>query len=411
MSRFSLFAALFVVAPMGCDNANSTESDTGADATGTTGGSSGTVALTSGVPDPGTSTGTSSSTAPDDPSIGVATDTSSSSSDGTSESSSGGEGMVAMQVLSMHGGRFSRSCDGGETWSEMWEQNADADCFHDPDSLYPRPAYGNGAFVVPSGWGDPGAMYVSVDGASWERSPSLDLLGGGTSEVTGAGVFFDGSEFGVFRRLRSENGFDWFEQRDDQRPPGVGNVRRVAFSVEDDLLVVIGNDDYVYVSQDWSQTWSDPTSAVGVCQSSQHRGDIAIREGQIVIAGDLFCVSNDAGATWTNTWTPPSSAADVFTTPSGYVALHSDESVSSSIDGVDWNTIGQIPTEANMTAGAWSGAGEGLVVYVANNNGDPAQVYTSADGGKDWSATATLPGSGCPRINLETFVVPQELCQ
>ncbi len=314
-----------------------------------------------------------------------------------------------MQVLSIHGGRFSRSCDGGVTWSEMWEHNPAADCFHDPDSLYPRPAYGNDVFVVPSGWGDPGAMYVSSDAVTWERFPELELPGGGQSEVNGAGVFFDGSSFGVFRRLRSDNGFDWLEQEDDMRPPSVGNIRRVAFSEQDELLVVLGNDNNVYVSEDWSVTWSDPQTAAAACQSSQHRGDIAIRNGQIVVAGDLVCASDDAGSTWT-TWTPHSSVADLLTTEQGYVALHFDESVSRSDDGTTWTTVGQLPIDTDMTAGTWSGRNSGIVVYAAND-GEPGQVLISDDGGKNWTATATLPGTECPRINLETFWVPQELCE
>ncbi len=345
---------------------------------------------------------TASDSTTDDPNVDT--------SGGGSESSAGSLGLVPMQLLSIHGGRFARSCDGGTTWSEMWEHNANADCFHDPDSLYARPAYGNGVFVVPSGWGDPGAMYVSTDGLDWQRFPTVELPGGAQSEVDGAGVFFDGASFGVFRRLRSPNGFDWNQQKDDLRPPGVGNVRRVAFSEQDGMLIVLGNDGNVAVSVDWAQTWSNPPSAVGACQSSQHRGDIVIRDGQVVIAGNLVCVSDDAGTTWTTTWTPPSSVVDVLTTPNGYVALHADESVSSSADGLSWSPLGQLPTNANMTAGTWSGQGDGLVVYAARDN-EPGQVFTSADGGENWTLVATLPGTDCPRINLETFLVPEEICQ
>lgn len=379
---------------------------------GSSSGGTSTTELDASTAAPGTSAVQGSSGTTGQPQDGVTTDTgaTTSTSDGEGDSSStgGGPSHVDMQVLSIHGGRFMRSCDDGETWSDMWEHDTEADCFHDEDSLYARPAFGNGTFVVPSGWGAPGAIYTSVDGAEWTRTAPVRVGDGETVDANSAGVFFDGKRFGVLRDLRSANGIAW-SREGDMRPPNVGNVRRLAWSIEDGLLVVLGNDSEVFVSTDWGTTWSDPASGAAACDSGQHRGDVAIMEGRIVLGGGLICVSEDAGLTWT-TVTPHSNVEDLFATPTGFVAIHSDDAVSRSPDGLSWELVGELGVEPSSVAGTWGGAGDRLFAYAAFGAEADAQLLRSDDGGVTWDSTGIAPGTGCPRINFGTYRVPAETC-
>ncbi|MBV1858478.1 MAG: hypothetical protein KUG77_08700 [Nannocystaceae bacterium] len=314
-----------------------------------------------------------------------------------------------MQLLSIHGGRFMRSCDEGESWSDMWEHDAAADCFHDEDSLYARPAFGNGIFVVPSGWGAPGAIYSSTDGAAWTRTSPIDVGGDETVDANSAGVFFDGERFGMLRDLRSSDGLAWTRET-DLRPPNIGNVRRLEWSLEDELLVVLGNESEVFVSTDWGTTWSDPAPAAAACDAGQHRGDVAIAGGRIVIGHALICTSEDAGATWT-TVTPHANLEDLFATPTGFVAIHSDDTVSRSPDGLSWEVVGDLGVEPTAVAGTWAGEGDRLVAYAAFGADQEAQLLRSEDGGATWTTAGVAPGTGCPRINLGTYRVPAQACE
>lgn len=301
-----------------------------------------------------------------------------------------------------------RSCDDGASWSEMWQHDPAPDCWHDEDSLYARPAFGNGMFVVPSGWGAPGAIYSSSDGATWTRTAPVEVGDGETVDANSSGVFFDGARFGVLRDLRSADGLEWTRE-DDLRPPNVGNVRRLEWSVEDQLLVVLGNDNEVFVSTDWGGTWTDPSSAAAACSAGQHRGDVAIAGGRIVIGQGLICTSDDAGLTWT-TAEPHASLEDLFATPDGFVAIHGDDSVSRSEDGMTWEIVGELGVEPSAVAGTWGGEGERLFAYAAFGDQEDAQLLRSDDGGATWTSIASAPGTGCPRINFGTYRVPAETC-
>lgn len=353
---------------------------------------------TSGNPDDGTE---SSGDGPDD---GSGDDTSTGEPD---------DGTVPLQVLSIHGGRFMRSCDTGLSWSEPWEEDPAADCFHDPDSLYARPVYGNGVFVAASGWGDPGAMYTSTDAVTWTRTPGPDLAGlrGENTTVNSSGAFFDGESIGVMRWLTTTDGATWALSEQDFRPPGIGNVRRVAYSTADDLLVVKGNDADLFISTDWAVTWSDPTIAGDACPTSiQHRGEIVIGHDRIVLgAGDGLCWSDDVGQSWTHVDTS-AGVSDLVVMPDGFVSVLADGTVQSSPDADAWNTIGMLPFDPDTSAAIWAGEDDVIAAIATTNAGDSAMLRSS-DGGASWSETQAGPATGCPRLNLETFMVPAALCE
>lgn len=333
--------------------------------------------------------------------------------DGAGTSTGNGEvSDVPLLLWSMHGGRFMRSCDTGLSWSALSEQDAEADCFHDPDSLYSPAAYGAGRFVAPSGWGDPGAIYSSVDALTWSRLDSTEIEGLGRSGVSGGGVFFDGSRFVVLRRLVSPDGVAWTEDEFDYRPPGVGNVRRVRVSYEEGLVVVAGNNQEVFVSDDWGLSWTDPASAAAVCpEAIQHRGDIAFVGDRIVMGQGSLCSSTDAGVTWVAGPDLGAGIADLFPVPSGLVAFLNDERVVFSADGVTWEDSGVLAIPSN--AGSWAGQGDAIVAVGGfEQDQEEPRVVRSDDGGATWTTITTVPrGPSCSRSNLEIYWVPAEVCE
>ncbi len=380
------------------------------------GASAGTTEATSTGTNPPTSAtggGETSAAGSDDASPGSTAATDSTGGGPADESGTGtgvDEGLVPMHVLSTHGARFIRSCDLGQTWSEVWEQDPAPDCFHDADSLYPRTVYAQGVFVAASGWGEPGAIYTSADALTWDRLPSSDVPDLGDASLAG-GVFFDGQRFVIFRRVISDDGLTWSVGEDNLEPPGVGNVRRVAFDEDAGVLVVAGNDATVYVSEDWGLTWTDPTTASAACPDSiQHRGEIVVDHGTIVVGGATSCVSTDAGLTWT-TVDPGGNVADLLSVPDGFVAILNNEQVAHSTDGMTWESVGQIPVAADTTAAIWTGVDDILVAVATLPNDGGGVMLRSEDGGATWTMGETaLPGPTCPRINLETFWVPAEVC-
>src|SRR5690606_22851516 len=148
------------------------------------------------------------------------------------------------------GGRFTRSCDQGQTWSEVWEQNPAADCYHDADALYQPAAFGEGLFVTASGWGPVGAIYTSADGATWTRREGAELLTD-PPNIFSNGVIYDGERFVVIGSLLSDDGETWTVGGADHRPPGISNVRRTRVAADAGLVIVEGNDGRVWVSSDW----------------------------------------------------------------------------------------------------------------------------------------------------------------
>ena len=75
-----------------------------------------------------------------------------------------------------HGGRILLSHDDGNTWKQVFWGYAGSD--HGPWATKAI-AYTNGVFVVPIGWGAPGAWLASEDGINWtppRSSPGIQYV-------------------------------------------------------------------------------------------------------------------------------------------------------------------------------------------------------------------------------------------
>jgi len=209
------------------------------------------------------------------------------------------------------------------------------------------------------------------------------------------------------RRLVSTDGENWEISEHDFRPEGGGNIRRMTSSVADDLVVAMGQG--LFVSTDWSQTWAETFPDGEVCPTGlQHRGEIVIGHDKIVLGGGWMCWSDDLGQSWTRVDTEDS-VRDLVVMPEGFVAFQRDGSVHTSEDADAWTLVGMLPFAPDAVAATWAGAPNTLVA-IATTNAGQSSMLRSTDGGATWAEVQAGPDTQCPRMNLETFMVPAALC-
>jgi len=271
------------------------------------------------------------------------------------------------------------SCDRGQTWSTQ-ELSADRDD-HSEWAAFGGLAFGNGAFVMGTGWGYPGHVIRSVDAMTWVDLPDAAFPDGGFDSSIG-GVAFDGAQHLLFGSeiWASPDGATW-TVTGRSLPPGSNQLRQLR-AFPSGLIVAsvetqYGNDhalgNWVTVSTDGGQSWTEGTGYDPDCSSPiQHWGDIHLSNGVLLVGADALCRSTDLGATWSVGALPGQGAVrDIFSDGTDFYAT-SGSRLYRSPDGADWEESADLSTE--VAHGAW---GDGTYVVMS---GDGARVFSSADG-------------------------------
>ncbi|MEM6989371.1 MAG: hypothetical protein AAF721_02700 [Myxococcota bacterium] len=271
----------------GSSGASTEESSTGgAEATGAP------PSDTTSSPDPSESDG------PSEGSDSSGGDSGSSTDDGTT----GGppEGAVPMFVALGQGARTMVSCDDGMTW--VHDTNVVDD--NDDHGVYSSRGltYGDGVFIAAVGWGNPGSMRVSLDGAAWtETFPSADVVPSGMVGVAFGGGTFVGVE-GDTPWISTDSGETWASGEDI---PNFDNLRVVGYSGYDGgRFYAAGDAGQLFASADGGQTWQPPQSVGGGgCNGGNltRRGGVVGTDALFVVVTDagLSCRTDDGGETFT----------------------------------------------------------------------------------------------------------------
>jgi hypothetical protein len=304
---------------------------------------------------------------------------------GSASTGAGGNnpGLVPVFVAQGHLGRLMVSCDDGQTWvanqsaddaETCWGDDNLPDCDHSPWAGRGL-AFGNGAFVATFGWGYPGVLRRSVDGATWEdvwmEQPTFADI------AFGKGLFVaNNSPTSI-----STDGATWQEGGDLNL--NVGNVRAIEFVPHGEGLFVItgesGSERDIVYSPD-GINWSHPSSRPPECGS--YVRNIAYGAGTIAIfsGNGTVCASTDGGDTWTLHQVGGSlSSTGVWTGTEFFV--YEGSTLHRSADGARWTSQAVDPPDVNIGALARSDGG----TFVAHRDAwegwyDEQEMYRSTDG-------------------------------
>lgn len=312
-----------------------------------------------------------------------------SSSDTTSSSSAGGAGgggtgpkLVSVFVAQGHMGRTTISCDGGQSWIQDQSLDDSVRCFEGLDCDHHAGAgrglaFGNGVWVAAFGWGEPGTVKRSRDGATWETvidpAPSI------ADVAFGNGVFLanaippqistDGETWAVSPAM---DGLNLYNPRAIGFSPDFGGTFTLTGESGSTLDIV--------TSHDGGKTFTHPDTRPPECLS--YAQGVAGGNGIIVgVSGNGFvCTSSDGGKVWAHVpVTTGFSSPPIFTGVEFWV--WNDHTLHTSKDGLTWTSKPVSPSSVSIGAVARSPDG----VLVASNGGwltwyEKQQFYRSTDG-------------------------------
>jgi hypothetical protein len=292
-----------------------------------------------------------------------------------------GPGRVQAFVAQGHLGRTTVSCDGGQTWvaersddamARCWTPDVGPDCDHTSGAGRGIASDGQ-AFIATFGWGAPGAIRRSEDGAIWQ-----DVLPGKTfgGVAYGQGVWLAAAR----NPMRSTDGGRTWQDAGPSMMKS-GNVRRAGFvEAGGGLFVIVGEAGDVVVSTD-AQTWRAAQVPDGCGRNIQTEGGIAaLGEVILILGGDgSACVSSDGGQSWTLGTTGGDITSHLVVHNGRFMAWSQGKRYTS-VDGLAW-TIENI-TPHNVTIGP-AAAGGGRLVGVRGGWQvwyEKQEFYRSADG-------------------------------
>lgn len=270
------------------------------------------------------------------------------------------------------------SCDRGRTWSTQ-EFSADRED-HSEWAAFGGLSFGNGAFIMGTGWGYPGHVIRSTNGGTWQDL-AADAFPDGGFESSIGGVAFDGTHHLLFgaQIWSSTDGTSW-TVTGNALPPGSNQLRQLrAFPTG--LLVAsvetqygedhaLGN--WLTVSSNGGETWSEGTGYDAECSNPiQHWGDIDVKDGVLLVGANALCRSTDLGATWSTVTFPGEAIRDVFNDGTSFFAT-SGSHIFRSADGLEWQDVGDLG--AQIAHGVHV---DGTYVVMT---GDGQRVFYSDDG-------------------------------
>ena len=277
-------------------------------------------------------------------------------------------------------GRTTVSCDDGRTWTANHSDDDRAVCFTGGLDCDHNPGagrgidHGNGWFVATFGWGPPGAIRRSRDGATWEAV---------TVGTTFAGVAFGNDQFLAGGRpawIGDGDGSGWRKTGD----PALKNwnVRRTAFLPHAGGRFIVHGDGDTLLSSDGGKSWWRPTTLPPDCGTDQWSGGIAYGSGVILMASaqGVACRSTDGGTTFTSAPMGGTVRGRLLWTGSEFMTW-GQRGLYRSRDGAAWTTQPTAPP--NLLIGPVARSDGGTFVAVKEEWQqwyDKQEFYRSRDG-------------------------------
>lgn len=294
------------------------------------------------------------------------------------------------------GGWLATSCDRGRTWTTSAFSGTTGDLTHTSWSAFGGLAFGDHGFIAGFGWGSGGHIAHSSDGRGFRELGAV-FDGGPYNQVTAAALY-TGEAYVLlnskYSAWTSTDGLN-FEKSPLTLPGPADQIRQArAFPRADGLIVVaaenqsgkdhrVGN--FILTSEDAGTSWIEGTGLDPNCLSRIQigGGDIAYRQGVLLIGGDAHCRSTDNGKTFSSADKPGSArTTDLFHDASGFVAIAGGRAYHSA-NGSAWDELGVIGDGAYL--GDYGGG-----TYAAVNKEGTAFYYS--DDGKQWSAGQVSDG-------------------
>lgn len=333
---------------------------------------------------------------------------------GSPDSGTPDAGLISVFVALGKQQRRAISCDDGRTWvndvsvDDAWPMNEryrcfsgtfalpdggsnNTDCDHNAYSVIGL-TYGDGVFVHTMGWGTPGTVWRSENGADWER-----VIDNGP---TATDVMFDEHRFIMATRnpRRSDDqGRTWQSNPEipvESNGNTIWNIRGgIAGGGVFLALGLDGQNIDMQRSTDRGATWSRPTLVGGGRVDACGAGHPVFGNGIFVTVRNdqgntTVCRSSDGAQTWsTTTLNNVSIESRIVFTGTEFV-MWSPGGVHRSADGTTWTSM---PSQTRSSSGATSGGPNiGAVAYangtfVAVRGGwqvwyEQQKFYRSTDG-------------------------------
>lgn len=312
-------------------------------------------------------------------------------------------GDIAMFIALGQGGRRIVSCNDGQSWgAELIVEVSDDD--HSPYSSR-AVAYGDGAFVLGMGWGNPARMSRSDDGIEWtETFPPTGNRGlSGVDYGSGRFVAVEGRQAWI----STDRGETWSE---GGQLPTNDNVRVVRYSAYGDgLFYALVDGGLLYRTTDGVE-WTDALPTQGSCDGGNfsRRGGAVDIDGVFYVVSDQgnVCRTDDGGNTITHhTFGGP----DVLNAPiiaaGEFIYGIGGSGAWRSSDGMSWEQLSfQVDGEAIRTV-AYSDE-TGTMIGISSNGDD---FYRSTDGGASWTRAEGPAGNNTNRAGFG-YVSSSETC-
>lgn len=282
-------------------------------------------------------------------------------------------------------GRTMISCDDGHTWTAdrstdpsircFDRSRGNFDCNHHAGAARGI-SFGEGAFYATFGWGTPGRVLRSVDGARWEEL----VVGRAFSGVSrGRGIILAGARFA---RYSTDDGRSFAETG----PTIVGyNVRRSAFAPHGDgVFVLVGEAGDIAVSRDGGRSFERPPVPNDCGGNIQWSGGIAYGNGiLLVLSGNgVACRSTDGGSSWSRATVGGSITSDLVFDGTAFLAFGGGRA-HRSLDGLRWSSSAITPP-IDLGAIARSEEGTFVAVRAGRRDYETQELYRSEDG-RTWT--------------------------
>jgi hypothetical protein len=294
------------------------------------------------------------------------------------------------------------SCDDGRTWvadrsSQEWGYCDGRDCDHSPDAGRGI-TWGDGWFFAAFGWGSPGTVRRSRDGANWETILDGSSFGG---VVYGNGRLVAASRSG---RYSDDAGDIWHDF--DSVDLSVWSVRDAAFVPYDGGRFIMAASDgrtEIVVSKDGA-VWSQPESAPADCGGGSYQGRIVFGKGTIVMTRDngVVCYSTDGGQNWSSKTIADSLRSNGVWTGSEFMVWNYGSLYRSS-DGQNWTVEDTMPADIDL--GVVAVSDRGTMVGVTNHwqQHYDAQTFYRSDDGVHWEILPSTAYTGGHPIKAIAF--------
>ncbi len=325
-------------------------------------------------------------------------------SSGPSTTGSGGGTNAFNAVIAQgHVGRTMLSCDDGLSWVHDRSDDPSlrceggVDCDHHPGSGTGLVS-SSGFAVMSSGWGTPGRVRRSNDGASWEDVLDLDFPFASLAE--GQGTLLGATP----RPMESsDGGATWTDVNEIYLAPPLRGSMHIPHGGGRFVLTSEGDGLRVWLTDDLGASFHESAPLPEGCIAFSLR----FGNGVLVMPAQNggVCRSTDGGETWTQSTIDAGVGMSTLAFIGGRFVAFGDGVLYESPDAASWSS-----TPADLPAQAWNtlfGPGSASGTFLAVSGAYEDQRWFRSDDGSSWTEITSAPkGHPIRRLVPVTLAAP-----